>query len=301
AFKKIFGSEANAPVLIDLLNAVLKPTPERRIVAVEIDNPFNDKAGPEEKLSVVDVKARDQLGRLYNIEMQMCATPAYPERVSYYWAKIYADQLGDGDDYDKLNETVSISFLNDVLFAEVADFHVAFQLRCLKHPGLLFSDRQEMHVIELPKFRKSAEDLADTLEGWCYFLKNAADMDSTALPKKMQTPAVKHAMEVLTVISKTDLEREKYLAAVRYERDHRSIVNYAEKSRKELEQTQQKLTLAEQQAETARRDAQVSRIHLCQRLLKQPLTPRDELSALSLAELEAKAKALELKLGVAEE
>ena len=108
----------------------------------------------------------------------MCASPTYPERVLYYWAKMYADQLTEGDDYDKLQATISISFLNDVLFTEFPDCHFAFELRSSRHPDLIFSDRQEMHVIELPKFRKNADELTDPFEGWCYFLKNAADLDS---------------------------------------------------------------------------------------------------------------------------
>ena len=38
AFKKLFGSEVNTPVLMSLLDAVLNPPPDRRIVALEILN-----------------------------------------------------------------------------------------------------------------------------------------------------------------------------------------------------------------------------------------------------------------------
>ena len=82
-------------------------------------------------------------------------------------------------------------------------------------------------MIELPKFRKSAEDLADGLDAWCFFLRNAADLDSEALPKILQASAVQKAMEVLAVISKTDLERERYEARIRLERDHRMFVKDA--------------------------------------------------------------------------
>jgi hypothetical protein len=60
-FKILFGSEANKSLLIHLLNAVLKPPPGQQIVAVEILNPFNDKETLDDKLSILDIKARDQL------------------------------------------------------------------------------------------------------------------------------------------------------------------------------------------------------------------------------------------------
>ncbi len=73
AFKRLFGSEPNQPLLIDLLNAVLQPPPAQRVAALEILNPFNDKEALDDKLSVVDIKARDQSGRQFNVEMQMLA------------------------------------------------------------------------------------------------------------------------------------------------------------------------------------------------------------------------------------
>ena len=76
-FKKLFGTEASVPLLLSLLDAVLKPPPDRRLVTLEIIDPFNSKETPDDKLSIVDVKARDQSGRLYNIEMQMQGLPAH--------------------------------------------------------------------------------------------------------------------------------------------------------------------------------------------------------------------------------
>src|SRR5262245_34579590 len=90
-FKKLFGSEANLLILVDILHAVLDPPAGRELVSLEIRNPFNEKEAFDDKLSVVDIKARDQRGENYNLEMQMCATPTYPERVLYYWARIYAE------------------------------------------------------------------------------------------------------------------------------------------------------------------------------------------------------------------
>src|SRR5947208_3148738 len=126
-FKKLFGTAASAPLLLNLVNAVLKPSPDQRLVAVEVIDPFNDKETPDDKLSIVDIKARDQLGRLYNIEMQMQGSPAYPDRALYYWAVLYGQQLREGQDYSELRTTISISILNDVLFPQVPDYHLEFQ------------------------------------------------------------------------------------------------------------------------------------------------------------------------------
>ena len=71
AFKHLFGRESTRPLLIHLLNQVLNPDPGRQIRDVELLNPFNPKEAIDDKLSILDVKARDQTGRQLNIEMQM--------------------------------------------------------------------------------------------------------------------------------------------------------------------------------------------------------------------------------------
>jgi predicted transposase/invertase (TIGR01784 family) len=88
AFKKVFGSEGNIPLLRSLLEAVLKPPLDQRIAGLEIRNPFNEKDSLDDKLSILDIKVRDERGQHYNVEMQIASTRMYPHRVLYYWAEI---------------------------------------------------------------------------------------------------------------------------------------------------------------------------------------------------------------------
>ena len=154
---------------------------------------------------------------------------------------------------------------------------------------MIFSPCQAMHVVELPKFRKRADELTGPFDVWCYFLKHAADLDSEQLPSALHSPTVERALEVLNVISKTDLERERYLAAERWERDHRMYVRNAEIAKKEAE-------IAKKNAENAEKKGMVDRIQLCQRFLKVTLTDDAVLYALSIEELEARVKTWEAQL-----
>src|SRR5262245_26070948 len=95
-FKRIFGREENRQVLIDVVNAVREPPPGQEMAEVELLNPFNDKTELDDKLSILDIKARDSQGRLYNIEMQMLAELSWKQRVLYYWATLYPQQLQEG-------------------------------------------------------------------------------------------------------------------------------------------------------------------------------------------------------------
>ena len=289
AFKKVFGSEANVPVLLSLLEAVLKPPPERRIIALEILNPFNDKDALDDKLSILDVKARDQQGRQYNVEMQMVGASSFLQRVLYYWAVLHSQQLREGSPYTATQPTISISFVNGVLFPQVPDYHLDFQLRSARHPGLIFSDQQSMHVLELRKFGRRAEELTDPLDVWCYFLVHGMELDTDNLPVAMRTPAVQKAMEVLQMLTQNNEERERYESRHKAEWDRVAFVREA-----------RELGLAEGlekgREEGLEKGLVLGRIHVYQRLLKLPLTPREALLDLPLAELQAQAEALEQQL-----
>ncbi|WP_283697987.1 Rpn family recombination-promoting nuclease/putative transposase, partial [Clostridium perfringens] len=68
-FKKIFGTEKNKPILINFLNAVIKPTTP--IKNVEIKNNDIDKDFIEDKFSRLDVKATTSNKEHINIEIQV--------------------------------------------------------------------------------------------------------------------------------------------------------------------------------------------------------------------------------------
>ena len=119
AFKYLLGRDSTRTILIDVLNKVLEPPAGQQIQDIELLNPFNLQEALDDKLSILDIKARDQSGRQFNVEMQMLAYPHYEKRVVYYWSKFHQQQLHEGDDYLVLRPTISISFLNHVLFPQV--------------------------------------------------------------------------------------------------------------------------------------------------------------------------------------
>ena len=222
AFKRLFGSEANEPLLIHLLNAVLQPPPAQRVAALEILNPFNDKEALDDKLSVVDIKARDQLGRQFNIEMQLLPYAGFPQRVLYYWARLHQRQLHESEKYEELRPTISICFVNRILFPRVPAYHLSFRLWEAVHQ-VAFTDDLAIHMLELPKFTRLADELTTELDEWLYFLRYAEKLDTEALPPALRVEEIQQAMEVLAMLTQSDLERERYEARLKLERDRLSF------------------------------------------------------------------------------
>jgi predicted transposase/invertase (TIGR01784 family) len=251
----------------------LNRPPGHEIRDLELLNPFSPKAALDDKLSILDIKARDQQGRQFNVEMQMLAFRYYEKRILYYWARLHQQQLHEGQDYLEIRPTISISFLDHVLFPQVREYHLHFRLleRTAHFP---LTDDLEFHLLELPKFTKSATELATGLDTWLYFLRHAEKIDPEALPAALEQPLVRRALEELKVLSQTDLERERYEARRKAQLDYNTGLKVARMEGRE-----------EGQQEGLARGQKIGIIHLCERLLQRPETPTEHLAGLSLDDL----------------
>ena len=284
AFKYLFGREQNLPLLLVLLNAVLQLPDDEQLVGLELLNPFNDKDSLDDKLSILDIKARDQSGRQFNIEMQLLVYGDFRQRVLYYWAKLHQGQLQEGMDYNELRPTTTICFVNAPLFPEQGKYHLVFELR-EREQGIVWNDHLAVHVLELTKFTRSATELVTALDRWLYFLRHAEQLDVESLPATLDVPEIQRALGELQMLSQTDLERERYEGRLKQQRDMRAIQEEARRAQEEAHRAQ----------EEAHR-AWEGQIHLCERLLRRPETPEEQLRGLPIAELERLAKTLEAEL-----
>ena len=179
-FKKTFGTPENRAALISLLNAILRPTPP--IVDVTLENPFNLQDFEDDKLSVLDVKAVDAAGAIYDIEMQLEIFAGLVQRIVFYGCELYAGQLKAGDDYAALRPVYSICLINGVLWRDATQVHHAFRLTD-GQSGRVLRGTLEIHTLELGRYTLREADLAagDMLDCWLYWLLHAQEYEPAAL------------------------------------------------------------------------------------------------------------------------
>ncbi|MBE6426943.1 MAG: transposase, partial [Planctomycetaceae bacterium] len=70
-FQYLFSSPGAENGLKCFINAINLSAGRRLIESVEIENPFNAANFAGQKTSIVDVKAKDEEGKKYDIEMQL--------------------------------------------------------------------------------------------------------------------------------------------------------------------------------------------------------------------------------------
>ncbi|RUM55299.1 MAG: transposase, partial [Nautilia sp.] len=104
AFKKIFGNEKKKEILISFLNAVLDFKGEKRIVDVKIVNPYQVPKIEDLKETILDIKAKNEKGEEFIVEMQKRNLGDFAKRSLYYTSKAYVSQLDKKQDYSKLKK-----------------------------------------------------------------------------------------------------------------------------------------------------------------------------------------------------
>jgi predicted transposase/invertase (TIGR01784 family) len=248
AFKKIFGVEENKDLLISLINSIVGP--DDQVVDVSILNPYNLKTFITDKLSILDVKARGETGKLFNIEIQITDEADYDKRALYYWAKLYTEQLKAGEDYAKLSKAIGIHILNFTSIPGIDSYHNVFHV-VEKQSGKQYFKDLELHTIELTKFSSNVREELDelltkikkTLDVWAAFLTRNDLINRDNIPAQLDKPELKKALHVLDVINFGELEYQAYEERMKWLRIETNTVNkYKAEGREEgIKVTAQKM------------------------------------------------------------
>jgi predicted transposase/invertase (TIGR01784 family) len=225
AFKRIFGSENSADILISFLNALLGLKTPYRLQEIAILDPYLAPKIRGMKESYLDVRAKDEQGKSYIIEMQVLNVAGFEKRILYNACKAYAGQIAKGEEYHLLADVIAITITDFIMFSETSGILSKFKLRA--EEGDVYADDLELVFAELPKFSKSEDELESVLDKWYYFLKHADDLEAVPATLKQEAPIV-HAFELARKSALTADELEDQERREIYIQDQRGAIQLAE-------------------------------------------------------------------------
>ncbi len=230
-FKKLFGTEQNINLLKSLVNSIL---PENeQVTTLELKNPYNPSDYLSGKISYLDIKATDENGKWYDIEIQVAPYDFFGFRLLFYWAKMYSSQLKTKQTYEELRKTIVISLINFDYFIDNDG-----EKRYYRRIGLADLDTKaiykqtdgiELIFVELKKFKKELPEIHSTLERWITFLNKAHEYSKDNLPKELATEEIQKAMEVLEVMYFNENEQEHFESQQRRYLDEESLAKQEER------------------------------------------------------------------------
>ena len=167
-FQKLFGRNENKDVLISFLNSIIIEAGNVRIADVKIEEKKIDLSMLiDEKISILDIYVTTDIGTHINIEMQMINEYNMIKRTLYYWSKMFLRQLVKGEDYSKLEKTITINLID----FNIDNVHNYYHLINDKTNKKL-TDIMEIHFIDMKKFRENGKINNDKLEKWLQFIED---------------------------------------------------------------------------------------------------------------------------------
>lgn len=238
AIKKLLREKANFDVLEGFVSVFTGENVKIEALLESESNQENDM----DKFNRVDIKAQNDKGEIYIIEIQLSREIHYLERVLYGTAKSITEQLHLGGDYHDIRKVISISVVyfdlgkgSDYLYHGQVQFegvhtHDILQVtrrekkgmnlpivedesatyRRMKDPSEIFP---EYYIIRVNEFN----DYAMTpIEEWMDYLKSGVIKEET------QTPGLNEAREKLKYLTMSEAEKlsyEKHLDALRIQND----------------------------------------------------------------------------------
>jgi len=125
------------------------------------------------------------------------------QRTMYYWAKLYSDQLNQGEDYGVLNNTVVVNVLGYNQFSH-GKIHSVYQIRD-KESGEKLGDFLEIHFLETRKIEESQQEINEDLKGWLLFLSDPENQRLMRLGKEKEEMG--KAINLLEELSRSREER----------------------------------------------------------------------------------------------
>jgi predicted transposase/invertase (TIGR01784 family) len=251
-----------------------------------------------DKLSILDIRAVDQRGAIYDVEMQLSTYSGLVKRIVFYGCEVYAGQLKAGDDYSVLKPVYSICLLEGQLWDDFPKVNHAFRLED-RDSGRLLLDTLEIHTLELGWYNLQESELetASLLDRWLYWLLHAHQYDAKKLGSLFPQPEFQKATDSIDRIAKKTEDKAMYDTREKAIRDQQWILNAARREGREEGEIKGREEGREEGEIKGREEGELfGKIRMLQNLLSLPQSTDQELHPRSRTELETLATELQAQL-----
>ncbi|MEB3335964.1 MAG: Rpn family recombination-promoting nuclease/putative transposase, partial [Leptolyngbyaceae bacterium] len=222
-FKRLFGTEPNKAILIDFLNVLLPP--QHQVQDLTYRNTETLGNTPIDRKAIFDLYCESETGEKFIVEMQKAKHNYFKDRSLYYSTFPIQEQAEKGDWNYQLAPVYTIGIL-DFVFDDHKDEETLLHTVELKDQACqVFYDKLKFIYIELPKFRKSIEELENHFEKWLFLLKYLPELEAPPLP--LQEQVFIQLFEVAEISNFSQDEKLAYESSLKYYRDLKGVVETA--------------------------------------------------------------------------
>ena len=222
-FKRLFGTEPNKNLLIDFLNVVLPP--QHRVKDLTYRSTENLGSTPLDRKAVFDLYCESEKGEKFIVEMQKAKHNYFKDRSIYYASFPIQEQSQKGSWNYKLEPIYTIGILDFIFDEDKNDDSFLHVVELKDQNCKVFYEKLKFIYLELPKFKKTIDQLNDHFDKWLFLLKHLPDLEDPPLP--LQENVFLQLFEVAQIASFSQAERESYENSLKYYRDMNGVIETA--------------------------------------------------------------------------
>jgi predicted transposase/invertase (TIGR01784 family) len=198
-FKRLFGEEANKDLLMDFLNELLR---EEQGEIKNITFLKNEQLGNTEldRKAIFDLYCENDKGEKFIVKLQKTKQDFFKDRALYYSTFPIQEQAKKGTLWNfELKAVYTIAIL-DFVFEEdkkETDKYKYFVKLSDIETNKVFYDKLTFVYLEMPKFKKSLEEIETHFEKWLYVLRHLNELDN--IPAKLTERIFKKLFDVAEI------------------------------------------------------------------------------------------------------
>lgn len=220
-FKRIFGNEKNDKIIAAFIEDLLEM--ERgSIQKIEINNVELPPDELDKKFSRLDLRMHID-NRIVNIEMQVNYEADFKDRTLFYWSKLYSEELGSGEEYGDLKQTICINIINFNAF-DCNEYHSHFKaIETERHEVL--SDKLDIHFFELRKINSARSN--KPMEDWLNLINAETEGELMELETTTQIKEVRDTIVILRELNADEKVRQEAYYREKRLHDEATALSYA--------------------------------------------------------------------------
>jgi len=220
-FKKIFGTELNKILLIDFLNQILPK--KHKIKDLTYSQSEHLGNSDIDRKAIFDLFCIGQSGERFVVEVQKAKQNYFKDRSVYYASFPIQEQSKKGNWDFKLAPVYTIGILDFIFEDHKTDEDFLHIVELKNQRCEVFYDKLKFVYIELPKFKKTEDELETQFDKWLFILRYLSNLDHK--PKKLQNKIFKKLFESAEIAKFSSEERLAYEKSLKYYRDIKNVVD----------------------------------------------------------------------------
>jgi predicted transposase/invertase (TIGR01784 family) len=225
-FHKLFGTESCKELLIDFLNEIIKA--EGLIMDIQYLPPEQWGYFDSDRKAIFDIFCTNERGEYFIVEMQKARQKHFSDRSIFYASLPIRKQAPRGVwDFD-LKAVYLVAILDFVLFDEFEEDReqvIEYVNLVRERTKTRYSKKLNFVFIELPKFRKVAEELVTNVDKWLFILKNLAQLKDR--PTLVQGKIFDKLFQLAEIKQLTRKDMREYNKSILKYHDVRDAVDFA--------------------------------------------------------------------------